>query len=109
MEARFGANDELVRQIRDAVTVHAYWEASHSKAMKDHGVWLQEHDAAIAAFRHETEQWAREGEQRAREGEQRAREAEQRAREFDERMKTLDQRIASLVSGFGEFIRQNRI
>ena len=78
LEARLGANDELVKGLREAMTVPASMEARQSRALKDHSEWLSEHDAAIVASK----------------------------REFDERMKLLDERIANLVGGFGEFIRQ---
>jgi hypothetical protein len=47
LEAYFGSQDEMVRELRDAVTVTAQLEARHSAALKDHGVWLVEHDKAM--------------------------------------------------------------
>jgi len=86
MEARYGANDELVREIRDAVTATAHMEARHSRALKDHAEWLVNHDAAIIASRQQQEA---------------------SRREWETRMKDLDERIAHLVSGFGEFMRRH--
>ena len=83
IEAAFGAQSDLVRQLRDAVTVTAEMEARQSRALKDHTQWLVEHDRAI-------------------------REHDVRMKEHDERMKTLDERIAGLVSGMGEFMRRER-
>jgi uncharacterized coiled-coil protein SlyX len=83
IEAAFGAQSDLVRQLRDAVTVTAEMEAHQSRVLKEHSIWLVEHDRAI-------------------------KEHEERMREHDERMKTLDVRIANLVSGIGEFMRRDR-
>ncbi len=47
IEAAFGAQSDLVIQLRDAVTVTAEMEARQSRALKDHAVWLVEHDRAI--------------------------------------------------------------
>jgi uncharacterized coiled-coil protein SlyX len=81
IEVAFGAQSDLVRELRDAVTVTAELEARQSRLLKEHTValanhtdWLVSHDKAM--------------------------------REHDERMKTLDERIASLVSGMGEFMRR---
>ena len=78
VEARLGANDELVMGLRDAMIATAHMEAHQSRLLKDHAVWLQEQDAAIVASRRESEEWK----------------------------KVMDERIANLVSGFGEFMRR---
>jgi len=81
LEAKLGSQDEMVRELRDAVTVTARLEAQqgrlargHSEAIVEHEKWLQEHDAAMKAH--------------------------------DFAMKQLDTRISDLVSGFGEFMRR---
>jgi uncharacterized coiled-coil protein SlyX len=84
LEKALGANDDLVRELRDAVTVTAQLEARQSNVVREHSDWLVAHDRAM-------------------------REHDERMREHDERMKTLDQRISNLVSGFGEFMRRERI
>lgn len=78
LEARLGANDELVKELRDAMITTAHLEAHQSRLLKEHGNWLQDHDSAIVSSR----------------------------KDFDARIRILDERIASLVSGFGEFLRQ---
>ncbi len=57
LEARFGSQDELVRDLRDAVTVTAKLEArqsqlarEHSDAIVAHERWLKEHDASMRAL-----------------------------------------------------------
>jgi uncharacterized coiled-coil protein SlyX len=82
MEAAYGTQSELIRELRDAVTVTAALEARQGRLVKEHGEWLAFHDKAM-------------------------KEHDQRMKEHDERMKTLDDRIANLVSGFGEFMRRN--
>jgi uncharacterized coiled-coil protein SlyX len=81
LEKAFGANDALVIELRDAVTVTAQLEARQGKALREHGEWLVAHDRAM-------------------------REHDERMKTHDERMKSLDERIANLVSGFGEFLRR---
>jgi polyhydroxyalkanoate synthesis regulator phasin len=83
LEASRGKDDEMVRELRDAVTATAYMEAAHSRAMKDHAVWLVAHDEAIVAQR-------------------------QQMKELGERIDQLGERIDKLVSGIGEFIRQRQ-
>ncbi len=78
MEARLGKNDELVRELREAMTATAYMEARHSRAITDHDNWLAENTLAIQASR----------------------------KDFDERMKALDSRITGLVSGIGAFMNK---
>jgi uncharacterized coiled-coil protein SlyX len=51
IERAFGAQDEMVRELRDAVTVTAQMEAYHSRAMRDHAEWLVAHDRGIQEFR----------------------------------------------------------
>jgi uncharacterized coiled-coil protein SlyX len=76
LESAFGAQSDLVRELRDAVTVTAQLEARQGRVLKDHRVWLVEHDRAM--------------------------------KEHREEMKILDALIANLVSGVGEFMRQDR-
>ena len=47
IEAAFGAQSDLVRELRDAVTVTAELEGRQSRVLKDHSQWLVEHDRAI--------------------------------------------------------------
>ena len=54
LEQRLGKNDELVRELRDAVYVTAELETTHSKRMKElaneaaaHADWLREHQQAM--------------------------------------------------------------
>jgi uncharacterized coiled-coil protein SlyX len=81
LEKAFGANDALVLELRDAVTVTAQLEARQGRALREHGEWLVAHERAM-------------------------REHDERMKTHDERMKSLDERIANLVSGFGEFLRR---
>jgi uncharacterized coiled-coil protein SlyX len=80
MEKAYGTQSELMRELRDAVTVTANLEARQGKVLREHGEWLAEHEAA-------------------------RREHAERMREHDAAMKDLDVRIARLVSGFGAFMR----
>jgi hypothetical protein len=81
IEKALGSNDELVRELRDAVTVTAQLEARQGRVLKEHGEWLESHAQAVK----EHAQWMKE---------------------HKEQMKELDVRIANLVSGFGEFMRR---
>ena len=80
MEKAYGTQSELMRELRDAVTVTANLEARQGKVLREHGEWLAEHEAA-------------------------SREHAERMREHDAAMKDLDVRIERLVSGFGAFMR----
>jgi len=87
LEKSLGKQDEMVRELRDAVTVTAHLEAAQSRMLKEHAeaivshdrwivehnAWMVEHNAAMA--------------------------------EHKSAMKDLDERISRLVSGFGEFMR----
>ncbi len=81
IEDAFGAQSDLVRELRGAVTVTAALEARQGRVQKEHGEWLASHDAAMKAH-----------------------DAAMKA--HDARMEDLDHRIAGLVSGFGEFLRR---
>jgi uncharacterized coiled-coil protein SlyX len=48
LEKSLGKNDELVRELRDAVTVTAHLEAAQGRLLKEHSKWLVEHNEAIA-------------------------------------------------------------
>jgi len=77
LEKSLGKQDEMVSELRDAVTVTAHLEASQSRMLKEHTEWLASHDRTIAEDR----------------------------KAHREAMKDLDMRIVQLVSGFGEFMR----
>jgi uncharacterized coiled-coil protein SlyX len=47
MEAAFGAQSDLMRELRDAVTVTAELEARQSRVLKEHTEWLVSHDKAL--------------------------------------------------------------
>ena len=47
LEQRAGKDDEMVKELREAVIATAAMEALHSRAMKDHAHWLVAHDKAI--------------------------------------------------------------
>jgi hypothetical protein len=79
MEKAYGTQSDLMRQLRNAVTVTAVLEVPQGKVLKEHGEWLASHQEWLAW--HEAEK-----------------------REHAERMKEPDVRIADLVSGFGAFI-----
>jgi uncharacterized coiled-coil protein SlyX len=83
MEDAYGTQSELMRDLRDAVTVTAHLEARQSKVLKDHSDWLMSHDKAMA-------------------------EHAERMKEHDMAMKELDERTAGLVSGFGDFMRREQ-
>ncbi len=51
IERAFGAQDEMVRELRDAVTVTAQMEARQSRAVREHAEWLVTHDRAIQELR----------------------------------------------------------
>jgi uncharacterized coiled-coil protein SlyX len=79
MEKAYGTQSELMRELRDAVTVTAALEARQGKVLREHSEWLASHDEAMK--RHDLAM-----------------------REHDAAMTELDTRIARLVSGFGAFI-----
>jgi uncharacterized coiled-coil protein SlyX len=83
IERSLGAQDVLVRELRDAVTVTAELEARQARILNQHALWLEESD-------------------------RRSEEHDRRMAEHDSRMGELDDRIAKLVSGFGEFMRRDR-
>lgn len=88
LEKAFGANDDLVRELRDAVTVSAYMEARREKIVKDHSEWLISHDQAMRAH------------------DRAMLELKESAKTQQEQGRILDERIAKLVSGIGEFMRR---
>lgn len=54
LEAYFGSQDEMVRSLRDAVTVTAELEAAQSRRMKEHALelaahadWLKRHESTM--------------------------------------------------------------
>lgn len=47
LEKSLGKNDELVRELRDAVTVTAHLEAAQGRLLKEHSKWLVEHNGAM--------------------------------------------------------------
>ena len=50
MEANYGKQSELMRELRDAVTVTAQLEARQGRLLKEHGEWLASHEAAARRF-----------------------------------------------------------
>ncbi len=116
--------DDMIREMRDALTVnsaqnlrhetwlkdHQEWLPGHDQAMIAHEKWLREHEAAVIAH----EQWLREHE---REMAEMARTHEQWLKEHQrdmaaivkaeaERGRALDERIDKLVSAIGKFISE---
>jgi uncharacterized coiled-coil protein SlyX len=83
LEKALGKNDDILKHLRDAVTVTAELEARRPRALKEHSGSL----ADLGRSR---------------------REHDERMREHDERMRELDVRIANLVSAIGAFIAQSR-
>ena len=51
LEKSLGKNDELVRELRDAVTVTAQLEAAQSRALKTHAIAIASHDQWMAEHR----------------------------------------------------------
>ncbi len=51
LEKSLGKNDEMVRELRDAVTVTAQLEAAQSRALKEHAAELASHDRWMAEHR----------------------------------------------------------
>jgi uncharacterized coiled-coil protein SlyX len=47
MEKAYGTQSELMRELRDAVTVTASLEARQGKLLREHGEWLAAHDASM--------------------------------------------------------------
>jgi hypothetical protein len=91
MESRLGKNDELVRELREAMTATALMEARQSRAIRQHTEWLEENTLAIQASRNAFDESLKAS-----------------RKDFDERMKALDVRITNLVSGMGEFMRRGK-
>jgi len=56
LEKTLGKNDEMVKQLRDAVTVTAELEARQSRALKEHSEWL----ADLGSSRREHDERMRE-------------------------------------------------
>ena len=81
LEISPGKQDDLVKELRDAVTVTAQLEARQGRLVHDHSKWLEEHSRRL--------------------------EENEKKQEHAQRMRELDKRIADLVSGFGEFMRRN--
>ncbi len=79
IEKAYGTQSDLMRELRNAVTVTAELEARPGKVLQEHGQWLAQQEAE-------------------------RREHAERMREHKAAMKDLDVRIADLVSGFGAFI-----
>jgi uncharacterized coiled-coil protein SlyX len=80
LEKSLGKQDDLVRELRDAVTVTAQLEAAQSRMLKEHAEAIVSHDKALVSH----DKWLAE---------------------HNDAMKKLDVRISQLVSGFGEFMR----
>ena len=76
MEKAYGTQSDLMRELRNAVTVTAEFEARQGKVLKEHGEWLASHQEWLAW--HEAEK-----------------------REHAERMKEPDVRIADLIWSAG--------
>jgi uncharacterized coiled-coil protein SlyX len=83
LEAFFGSQDKMVRELRDAVTVTAELEAAQSRRLKEHAHelaahadWLRRHDDSIQKF----------------------------VEEHNRAMKEIDKRIADLVSAIGRLL-----
>lgn len=47
MEAEYGKQSELMRELRDAVTVTAQLEARQGRLVKEHSEWLVSHAQAM--------------------------------------------------------------
>ncbi len=47
LEVAFGAQSELVRDLRDSFTVIGHLEARQSKLLKEHSEWLSAHESAM--------------------------------------------------------------
>ena len=50
LETAFGANDPLVLELRDAVTVTAQPEARQASALREHGEWLVAHERCASTM-----------------------------------------------------------
>jgi uncharacterized coiled-coil protein SlyX len=48
LEKSLGKQDDLVRELRDAVTVTAQLEAAQSRMLKEHTLWLASHERGMA-------------------------------------------------------------
>jgi uncharacterized coiled-coil protein SlyX len=90
MEAEYGKQSELMRELRDAVTVTANLEARQGRLVKEHSEWLASHEQAM------------------RDHHARMKDHDARMKDHDTSMKMLDERIVGLVSGFGEFMRRGQ-
>lgn len=109
LEAKLGSQDELVRELRDAMTVTARLESRHYQMVQDHQKWLEEETLATARHREAQarhEVWIEEHDRALARHEGWLEEHDRGMRELRERDKLLDDRIAKLVSGFGEFMRR---
>jgi uncharacterized coiled-coil protein SlyX len=47
MEAAYGTQSELMKELRDAVTVTAQLEARQGRVLRKHGEWLASHENAM--------------------------------------------------------------
>jgi hypothetical protein len=81
MEAAYGTQSDLMRELRDAVTVTAELEARQARVQKEQGNWLASHEKWLASH-------------------------EESMKRHDRAMEILDERIKHLVSGFGEYLRR---
>ncbi len=50
MEEAYGTQSDLMRELRDAVTVTAQLEARQGKILTAHGEWLASHDEAMKSL-----------------------------------------------------------
>jgi uncharacterized coiled-coil protein SlyX len=105
IETALGKQDDLVIELRDALTVTAALEAQHGRMMKDHAEWLIGHDRAMIEFREKMEVLDARRREETKEWDERIAKLQEQRREDS---KELDERIAKLVSGFGEFLRRER-
>jgi hypothetical protein len=90
MEQSYGIQSDLMKELRDAVTVMTGLEARQSRLLRDHSEWLVGHDKAMTELRESGEKHDRE------------------IAELRDNGKELDGRIANLVSGIGEFMRRGK-
>jgi uncharacterized coiled-coil protein SlyX len=88
MEAAYGTQSDLMRELREAVTVTAELEARQSRLQKEQSEWLVSHEKRLASH----ENWLASH--------------EESMEKHDRAMEILDERIKDLVSGFGEYLRR---
>src|SRR5580658_5618433 len=90
LKAKLGSQDEVVRELRDAMTVNARLGSRHSQMVEGHQKWLEEETLALVRHR----EWMIRHDEALSRHEGWLEEHDRGMRELRERDKLLDDRIA---------------